>query len=384
MTFNQTPVSERVHIGFFGSRNAGKSLLVNKVTNQEVSVVSDTKGTTTDPVKKTMELLPLGPVVIIDTPGIDDEGTLGKLRVEKTNQILLKTDIAVLVIDSLLGFSKSDKELEDIFKEKNIPYIVVYNKVDLINKRDNDKFYVSAKTLENINELKEKLASLKPNNQEKRFIIADKLEKGDKVILVIPIDESAPAGRIILPQQSTLRELLDNHIKVLCVQPEELQDSMKIFSPKLVITDSQVFNKVKEIVPQNIFLTSFSILFARYKGNLEKLTRGAKLLKSLKTGDKVLISEGCTHHRQCNDIGTKKLPMWIENFSGAKPNFEFTSGGEYPMDTSKYKLVVHCGGCMLNPKEMASRLERTENIVNYGVAISCMNGILDRALEILK
>ena len=384
MTFNQTPVSERVHIGFFGSRNAGKSLLVNKVTNQEVSVVSDTKGTTTDPVKKTMELLPLGPVVIIDTPGIDDEGTLGKLRVEKTNQILLKTDIAVLVIDSLLGFSKSDKELEDIFKEKNIPYIVVYNKVDLINKRDNDKFYVSAKTLENINELKEKLASLKPNNQEKRFIIADKLEKGDKVILVIPIDESAPAGRIILPQQSTLRELLDNHIKVLCVQPEELQDSIKIFSPKLVITDSQVFNKVKEIVPQNIFLTSFSILFARYKGNLEKLTRGAKLLKSLKTGDKVLISEGCTHHRQCNDIGTKKLPMWIENFSGAKPNFEFTSGGEYPMDTSKYKLVVHCGGCMLNPKEMASRLERTENIVNYGVAISCMNGILDRALEILK
>ena len=384
MTFNQTPVSERVHIGFFGSRNAGKSLLVNKVTNQEVSVVSDTKGTTTDPVKKTMELLPLGPVVIIDTPGIDDEGTLGKLRVEKTNQILLKTDIAVLVIDSLLGFSKSDKELEDIFKEKNIPYIVVYNKVDLINKRDNDKFYVSAKTLENINELKEKLASLKPNNQEKRFIIADKLEKGDKVILVIPIDESAPAGRIILPQQSTLRELLDNHIKVLCVQPEELQDSIKIFSPKLVITDSQVFNKIKEIVPQNIFLTSFSILFARYKGNLEKLTRGAKLLKSLKTGDKVLISEGCTHHRQCNDIGTKKLPMWIENFSGAKPNFEFTSGGEYPMDTSKYKLVVHCGGCMLNPKEMASRLERTENIVNYGVAISCMNGILDRALEILK
>ena len=384
MTFNQTPVSERVHIGFFGSRNAGKSLLVNKVTNQEVSVVSDTKGTTTDPVKKTMELLPLGPVVIIDTPGADDEGTLGKLRVEKTNQILLKTDIAVLVIDSLLGFSKSDKELEDIFKEKNIPYIVVYNKVDLINKRDNDKFYVSAKTLENINELKEKLASLKPNNQEKRFIIADKLEKGDKVILVIPIDESAPAGRIILPQQSTLRELLDNHIKVLCVQPEELQDSIKIFSPKLVITDSQVFNKVKEIVPQNIFLTSFSILFARYKGNLEKLTRGAKLLKSLKTGDKVLISEGCTHHRQCNDIGTKKLPMWIENFSGAKPNFEFTSGGEYPMDTSKYKLVVHCGGCMLNPKEMASRLERTENIVNYGVAISFMNGILDRALEILK
>ena len=384
MTFNQTPVSERVHIGFFGSRNAGKSLLVNKVTNQEVSVVSDTKGTTTDPVKKTMELLPLGPVVIIDTPGIDDEGTLGKLRVEKTNQILLKTDIAVLVIDSLLGFSKSDKELEDIFKEKNIPYIVVYNKVDLINKRDNDKFYVSAKTLENINELKEKLASLKPNNQEKRFIIADKLEKGDKVILVIPIDESAPAGRIILPQQSTLRELLDNHIKVLCVQPEELQDSIKIFSPKLVITDSQVFNKVKEIVPQNIFLTSFSILFARYKGNLEKLTRGAKLLKSLKTGDKVLISEGCTHHRQCNDIGTKKLPMWIENFSGAKPNFEFTSGGEYPMDTSKYKLVVHCGGCMLNPKEMASRLERTENIVNYGVAISFMNGILDRALEIFK
>ena len=384
MTFNQAPVSERVHIGFFGSRNAGKSLLVNKVTNQEVSVVSDTKGTTTDPVKKTMELLPLGPVVIIDTPGVDDEGTLGKLRVEKTNQILLKTDIAVLVIDSLLGFSKSDKELEDIFKEKNIPYIVVYNKVDLINKRDNDKFYVSAKTLENINELKEKLASLKPNNQEKRFIIADKLEKGDKVILVIPIDESAPAGRIILPQQSTLRELLDNHIKVLCVQPEELQDSIKIFSPKLVITDSQVFNKVKEIVPQNIFLTSFSILFARYKGNLEKLTRGAKLLKSLKTGDKVLISEGCTHHRQCNDIGTKKLPMWIENFSGAKPDFEFTSGGEYPMDTSKYKLVVHCGGCMLNPKEMASRLERTENIVNYGVAISCMNGILDRALEILK
>lgn len=385
MSLNQTPVAMRTHIAFFGIRNAGKSLLVNKFTAQNVSVVSDYLGTTTDPVKKTMELLPLGPVVVIDTAGIDDGGELGIERVKKTYEVLSKTDIAVHVIDATRGKSQKDFELQQIFKDKNIPYIEVYNKSDLVKDKDDDKFYICAKNGENIDGLFDRI--LKLNLQEAKkdhFIILDKLKKSDSVVLVIPIDEEAPVGRIILPQQNTLRELLDGHIVVTCLQPSELQGFLKTNTPKLVITDSQVFGKVKDIVPENIFLTSFSILFARYKGNLEKLTKGAKLLKSLKAGDKVLISEGCTHRRQCNDIGTKKLPKWIEDFSGVKLNFDFTKGGEFPLDTSQYALVVHCGGCMLNEKEMQERLSRCENVVNYGIAISYMNGILDRALEIFK
>lgn len=381
---NQTLVANRVHISFFGCVNAGKSSLVNKITNQDVCVVSSVEGTTTDPVKKTMELLPLGACVIFDTPGFDDTGELGNLRIKKTNEVLLKTDIAVLVIDATKGKTSKDDELEKLFKEKNIPYLSVYNKVDLIKQKDSDKFYVSSKTGQNIEELKEKLSKLKPSATKNRPLIVDKLKKGDTVILVIPIDESAPKDRLILPQQNVLRELLDNYMIAICVQPNNLKDVLKNITPKLVITDSQVFNVVKDIVPKEILLTSFSILFARFKGNLDKLVSGAKVLDSLKNNDNVLISEGCTHHRQCNDIGTKKLPMWIENYTKAKLNFEFTQGGEFPLDTSKYKLVVHCGGCMLNQKEIESRIERSNHIVNYGVLISYMNGILDRALEIFK
>jgi len=330
-----------------------------------------------------MELLPLGPVVIIDTAGFDDEGDLGELRIKKTEEILGRTDIAILVADATLGLTDKDLELQKLFEARKLPYIIVFNKSDLPHEHIEGKFYTSALKGENINELKEKIASLAPKLEPERFIIADKLKKGDVVILVTPIDEAAPKGRLILPQQNTLRELLDFHCVPICTQVEELPALLNKIMPALVITDSQAFGKVKEIVPKEIPLTSFSILFARYKGNLDKLISGAKLLKNLKDGDIILISEGCTHHRQCNDIGSVKLPKWIEEFSRAKLNFEFTSGGEFPSDTSKYALVVHCGGCMLNPQEMQTRLNRTEKIVNYGVAIAYMNGILPRTLEIL-
>ncbi len=391
MSLNNTPNSERVHIGFFGMRNAGKSSLVNAVTGQSLSVVSDVKGTTTDPVTKAMELLPLGPVVIIDTPGIDDEGDLGALRVKKARQVLAKTDIAVLVTDATKELSDFDKQLISYFEEAKIPYIIAYNKCDLHKTGDSPLSYteneicVSALTGEGVNELKEKIAALNPKTEEK-FIVADLLTKGDIVVLVTPIDESAPKGRLILPQQNTIREIIDHGCIAVVCQPEELKQTLDALKnpPRLVITDSQVFGKVAKILPDNIPLTSFSILFARYKGELEELVRGASLLSKLKKSDKILISEGCTHHRQCNDIGTVKMPGWIESFSGVKPEYHFTSGGEFPEDLSEYALIVHCGGCMLNEKEMKRRISAAKAtgvpIVNYGVAIANMHGILKQAL----
>ena len=377
-----TLVANRTHITFFGCTNAGKSSLVNAITNQDLSVVSEIKGTTTDPVSKTMELLPLGAVVIIDTPGFDDTSELGEKRIEKTNKVLSKTDIAILVVDANIGLSNKDNELIELFKKRNTPYLIVYNKSDI--KKLENKLCVSAKTGENIELLKEKIAQLKPEIKEK-YIIKDKSKQKDTVILVIPIDESAPKGRIILPQQNVLRELLDNHNSIICCQTDELKDNLK-HNPSLVITDSQAFNKVSEIVPDNILLTSFSILFANYKGELSVLIEGAKKLKELKEGDKVLISEGCTHHRQCNDIGTVKIPNWIEKYTNKKFNFEFTQGGEFPKDLSKYSLIIHCGGCMLNEKEMKYRIKTAQDqgikIINYGILIAYMNGILKRALEI--
>lgn len=390
MGLNDTVSAERVHIGFFGMRNAGKSSLVNAVTGQELAVVSEVKGTTTDPVKKAMELLPLGPVVIIDTPGIDDEGELGAKRVEKARRVLNETDIAVLVADASKELGHFDKMLLEFFNEKKIPYIIARNKSDLLgilSKADENEIFVSAKNGDGINELKERLAAFSKQKQNNKVIVTDLVEKGDTVILVIPIDESAPKGRIILPQQQVLRELLDFNCTVVCCQVTELDSTIKNLAkkPSLVITDSQAFEQVSKIVPENIRLTSFSILFARYKGELKTLVEGARQLDKLCNGDTVLISEGCTHHRQCNDIGTVKMPNWIKKYTGKDIRFEFTSGTEFPDDLSKYALVVHCGGCMLNAAEMKSRITHTAeqniNIVNYGIAIAQMNGILKRSIE---
>lgn len=387
MGLNDTASAERIHIGFFGMRNAGKSSVVNAVTGQELSVVSDVKGTTTDPVQKAMELLPLGPVVIIDTPGIDDEGELGELRIKKAKQALRKTDIAVLTVDATKGLSPLDVELVEEFKNRKTPYIVAYNKSDLLeNKPDVDGIYVSAKTGENIGELKEALGRLSKDAKSNKRIVADLLEEGDVVVLVIPIDESAPKGRLILPQQQTIRDILDCGCTAIACRDTELKQTLASLSkkPKLVITDSQAFGRVSKDTPDDIMLTSFSILFARYKGDLEELVRGAAALEKLKNGSKVLIAEGCTHHRQCNDIGTVKIPGWVENFTGKKPEFSFVSGGEFPDSLSDYSLVIHCGGCMLNEKEMNARIQRasaqTVPIVNYGVAIAHMHGILKRSL----
>ncbi len=391
MSLNSTPSSERVHIGFFGLRNAGKSSLVNAVTGQNLSVVSDVKGTTTDPVKKSMELLPIGPVVIIDTPGFDDEGGLGELRVQKTKEALSKTDIAVLVTESSEDLNETEKELLSFFEEKKLPYIIVRNKADINDYKKEHKdneISVSALTGENVYELKELIARLTKSVEKNKPLVSDLIGAGDKIVLVIPIDKAAPKGRLILPQQMTIRDILDSGAVAITCRDSELKETLSCFKepPKLVITDSQAFGKVSKIVPDKIPLTSFSILMARYKGELSELVKGASVLSSLKDGDKVLISEGCTHHRQCNDIGTVKMPAWIEGFSGAKPEFSFTSGGEFPVDLSQYKLVVHCGGCMLNEKEMKVRTERCISqkvpIVNYGVAIAHMNGILKRSLEL--
>ena len=389
MGLNQTVSAERVHIAFFGLRNVGKSSLVNAVTGQELSVVSDVKGTTTDPVKKAMELLPLGPVVIIDTAGIDDEGELGSLRIQKSKEVLDITDIAVLVTEAHRELTEPEKELAYTFKTKKLPFIIVLNKADFApyRKEKDNEILVSAKEGTNILKLKEKLAGLIPDKSEK-YILKDLVNKGDTVILVMPIDESAPKGRIILPQQEVLRELLEIGCIILCVQDGELKESLsKLKSPpSLVITDSQVFKKVSEIVPDDIRLTSFSILFARYRGGLAKMLEGADMLSKLKDGDRVLISEGCTHHRQCEDIGTVKLPRWIREYSGASPHFEFTSGGTYPDDLTSYKLIVHCGGCMLNEAAMKSRIGKAVSagipIVNYGMAIAEMTGILKRAMKV--
>lgn len=388
MSLITSPSSERLHIGFFGMRNAGKSSLVNAVTNQEISLVSDVKGTTTDPVKKAMELLPIGPVVIIDTPGYDDEGTLGEMRVRKTKEVLQKTDFAVLVVDASMGISDNDKELVSMFKAQNVPYITVYNKADLIEDFTYEKeIAVSAKLGNGINELKEKIAKSVVGFKKERPILDDLITAGDTVILVTPIDESAPKGRLILPQQITLRNILDNNCSAVVCKETELEGVLSSLSvkPKLVVTDSQVFSYVSSIVPDDILLTSFSIIFARYKGDLNQLVRGAAVLKALSDGDRVLISEGCTHHRQCNDIGTVKMPSWIKNFTNKDISFSFTSGGDFPENLSEYKLVVHCGGCMLGDKEMASRIDKCKNadvpMVNYGVAIAMMHGILERSVE---
>ena len=394
MNLSSQTSSERLHIAFFGCRNAGKSSLVNAITNQQLSVVSDIKGTTTDPVKKAMEILPIGPVVIIDTAGLDDRGELGELRIEKTMQILGQTDIAVLVTDSTVGINEYDKELISLFKERNLHYIIAYNKSDLTPSATlppEEGVFVSAKTGEGVNELRKLLGKIANENNVEKYIIRDRLKQGDIVILVIPIDESAPKGRIILPQQNVLREILDAHANAICCQVEELKDVLNKITPNLVITDSQAFNKVKDIVPENITLTSFSILMANYKGGangINSLLENVSTLSKLQDGDSVLISEACTHHRQCNDIGTVKFPKWISDFSGKNINFEFTQGGEFPQDLSKYKLVIHCGGCMINEAEMTTRQKRAQTqgipMVNYGMAIAYMNGILERALEIFK
>ena len=390
MGLTDTPSAERVHIGFFGMRNAGKSSLVNKITGQEMSVVSDVKGTTTDPVRKTMELLPIGPVVIIDTPGLDDEGELGLKRVEKTNEILGLTDIAVLVTDASASFTAEEKELVELFKAKSLPFVVVYNKSDIagdIKPVFDNSIVVSSKTGQNIYELKEMIGKLVSNSKEEKYLVSDLLSEGDMTVLVIPIDESAPKGRLILPQQLVMRDLLDHGYAFSSCRPEELADTLASFkkAPALVVTDSQAFAEVSKIVPEDVALTSFSILMARYKGELARLVEGANKLSELKAGSRVLISEGCTHHRQCNDIGTVKLPKLIRKFTGREIELDFTSGREFPADLSSYDLIVHCGGCMLNDKEMQRRVKTAVEagvpIVNYGVAIAKMNGILDRSLE---
>lgn len=394
MGLNDTVSAERPHIAFFGCRNAGKSSLINAVTGQTLSVVSDHPGTTTDPVKKAMELLPLGPVEMIDTAGIDDIGELGELRVQKTNQILKETDFAVLVVDASRGISSFDEELIRTFKEKNIPYLIAFNKSDLLTKIPDESpenhLYVSAVDMRGIHELKETIAHTFKNNTKQKQLLADKISPEDIVILVIPIDASAPKGRLILPQQQTIREILDTGAIPVCCRDTELPQTLAALSkkPALVITDSQAFERVAAIVPKEIPMTSFSILFARYKGELSMLVRGAKALHSLNDHDRILISEGCTHHRQCGDIGTVKLPAWISAYTGKQLAFDFTSGGEFPEQLSDYALIVHCGGCMLTPKAMQSRMETADAhqvpMVNYGVAIAQMHGILERSIAIFS
>ena len=386
---NQTASADRIHIGFFGLRNAGKSSLVNAVTGQSLSVVSNVAGTTTDPVKKAMELLPLGPVVIIDTPGLDDEGMLGELRVQKAREVLATVHIAVLVVDASRGMTELDNTLVSLFEERKLPYIIALNKCDLLSAAPAAEgvcYPVSASTGAGVHELKEAIASFAKGLGNTRKLVADLLSPDDLVVLVIPIDESAPKGRLILPQQNTIRDILDSHCTVVACQDTELKKTLSMLAvkPKLVITDSQAFGRVAKDVPDDIPLTSFSILFARYKGDLPSLVRGAVALSTLKDGDKVVIAEGCTHHRQCGDIGSVKIPRWVEQFSGAKPVYTFTTGGEFPVDLSDYKLIIHCGGCMLNEKEMAHRMEIAEQagvpMVNYGVAIAHIHGILKKSL----
>lgn len=398
MGMNQTPASERVHISFFGKRNAGKSSVINAVTGQDLAIVSSVMGTTTDPVYKTMELLPLGPVMVIDTPGIDDEGELGALRIRKSYQVLNKTDIAILVIDSTAGKGEEELELIHRFHKKDIPYLIVYNKIDLLSTEKIKDLAMSVRAGEvlvsasdgmNIQELKEKIASLKPEDTHKYPLIQDLIDPLDLVILVVPIDKAAPKGRLILPQQQTIRDILERGALSLVVRDTELKSTLDHFlaqgvCPKLVVTDSQAFARVSKAVPENITLTSFSILFSRYKGELETQLKGIAALSSIEDGDRILIAEGCTHHRQCGDIGTCKMPEWIRNYTGKKPVFEFTSGIEFPDDVSSYKMVVHCGGCMLNEREMKYRIACCQDqgvpITNYGILIAQVTGILKRSL----
>lgn len=389
MGLNDTVSAERVHICFFGLRNAGKSSVVNAVTGQNLSLVSDVKGTTTDPVKKAMELLPLGPVVIIDTPGVDDEGELGKMRVSRAKKALNIADIAVLVVDAEKGIQSGDTELIEHFKAKKTSYIIAYNKSDLLNVipdcADNE-IYVSALSGYNINKLKEKIAGCAKGLESGKRVVGDLIEPNDLVVLVVPIDESAPKGRLILPQQQVIRDVLESGAMAVVCRDTELEKTLNSLGrkPQLVITDSQAFGYVSKITPEDIDLTSFSILFVRYKGDLAAAVHGAAQLDKLNDGDTVLISEGCTHHRQCNDIGTVKMPDWVKNYSKKDIKFEFTSGTEFPNDLSKYSLVIHCGGCTLNKREMLSRTGYAADsgvpMTNYGIAIAYMHGILRRSL----
>lgn len=394
MSLNAAPSANRVHISFFGRRNTGKSSLLNAVTGQDMAVVSDVKGTTTDPVQKAMELLPIGPVLLIDTPGMDDDQEgLGALRVKKAEQVLHKTDVAVLVAEAGKELVPMERQLVELFERRELPYLLVYNKMDLLAEeripKTDHEIYVSAQKDIHIFELKEKLGSLAKEGQE-RPLVKDLVSPGDFVLLVIPIDKAAPKGRLILPQQQVIRELLDTGAVPLAVQDDRVEDVLGRLGekPRLVITDSQVFGKVSRAVPAAIPLTSFSILFARYKGILDGALEGAYALDSLEDGDKVLISEGCTHHRQCNDIGTVKMPRWIEKHTGKRPEFAFTSGTGFPEDLTPYRLVVHCGGCMLNEREMQWRRNQAVSqgvpMTNYGIAIAHINGILQRSLEVFR
>ena len=388
-SLNSTPSSERVHIGFFGRRNAGKSSLVNRVTNQELAVVSDTPGTTTDPVTKAMELLPLGPVVIIDTPGFDDEGELGLMRVRRTAQVLNRTDIAVLVTDITKPLGDCEKELVSLFEQKKIPYIIVGNKCDLADiAPDGERFAVSAKQDKNIHALREKIASLVSTADQTHRIVGDIVKENEVAVLVVPIDKAAPKGRLILPQQMVIRDLLESGaVPVVCRETELLTalDSLSK-KPSVIITDSQAFARVSKEAPLDIRLTSFSILMAKYKGFLETSVLGAKAIHSLKDGDKVLISEGCTHHRQCGDIGSVKLPALLKKTTGKDIEIVLTSGREFPEELSEYALCIHCGGCMLTEREMLYRMRTAVDaglpFTNYGVALAYMNGILKRSLTV--
>ena len=393
MGLNQTPSAERRHIGFFGRRNAGKSSVVNAVTGQQLSIVSDIKGTTTDPVSKTMELLPIGPVVIIDTPGIDDTGELGEERIRRTYQVMNKTDIALLIVDGTKGMDDYDRKLVAMLKEKNIPYQIVYNKCDLVNggyeaADPENVIRVSARTGQGIEELKNRIGKLADTKETERKIVSDLIKRGDLIVLVVPIDESAPKGRLILPQQQTIRDILDAGAVAVVVKDTELRDSLQSLGkkPAMVITDSQVFGTVSKVVPEDIPLTSFSILFARYKGNLGLAVEGVRVLEKLKEGDRILISEGCTHHRQCNDIGAVKIPNWIEEYTGKHFKYSWTSGGEFPEDLGEYQLVIHCGGCMLSEREMRYRYRHAGDqeipMTNYGILIAGMKGILARSTRI--
>lgn len=392
MNTNSTPMAERLHIGIFGRRNAGKSSLINAITGQNLAIVSDVKGTTTDPVSKSMELLPIGPVVLIDTPGIDDEGELGELRVQRAYQTLNKTDIVLLVVADDEGLTVVDAQLLKQIRSKRIPYLIVYNKADEEEGRELRQWEISVSALSgyHIQELKERIAELANQKELQRHIVADLLDPLDVVVLVTPIDASAPKGRLILPQQQTIRDILDAGAIAIVVKDTELEETLHKLGtkPKLVITDSQVFEEVAKIVPPELSLTSFSILMARYKGDLDSVVKSVKVLDKLQEGDCILISEGCTHHRQCEDIGTKKLPEWISTYAKKQLQFEFTSGTEFPTDLSKYQLIVHCGGCMLNAREMESRQARAREqgipMTNYGTVIAQMKGILERSLEVFQ
>ena len=386
---NDVPSGERLHIGLFGRRNAGKSSLLNVLTGQAAAVVSETPGTTTDPVSKAMELLPIGPVVFIDTPGFDDAGGLGELRVARTRQVLVKTDIALLVMDACVGKTEDDEELAHLLSQRGIPFLAVYTKDDLCGAaEDAPELRVSAETGQNIEILKEQIARLASQRQEPPPLVGDLVRPGDLVVLVTPIDDAAPKGRLILPQQQTIRDILDHGATAIAVRDLELSETLRTLgrTPDLVITDSQVFDAVAKIVPREVPLTSFSILFARYKGNLELAAHGAQTLKTLKDGDHVLICEGCTHHRQCEDIGTVKLPRMLKQFTQKDLQFTFTSGTDFPSDLSPYQVIIHCGGCTLTEKEMQYRLDCAREqgipITNYGIAIAYMRGILERSMEL--